>query len=130
MLMSGPGRMAPPGKRGIAVMANFIPLSVPNFCGNEKKYVDDALEGAWVSTSGAKVGDMEKAVADYVHMPRAVAANSGTSALHLSAMAAGIRRGDEVLVPALKDVVLRVDVREKQMLFKAKRLNEVAVFED
>ena len=101
MLMSGPGRMAPPGKRGIAVMANFIPLSVPNFCGNEKKYVDDALEGAWVSTSGAKVGDMEKAVADYVHMPRAVAANSGTSALHLSAMAAGIRRGDEVLVPAL-----------------------------
>ena len=25
---------------------------------------------------------------------------------------------------------LRVDVREKQMLFKAKRLNEVAVFED
>lgn len=36
----------------------------------------------------------------------------------------------EVLVPALKDVVLRVDVREKQMLFKAKRLNEVAVFED
>ena len=37
---------------------------------------------------------MEKAVADYVHMPRAVAANSGTSALHLSAMAAGIRRGD------------------------------------
>ena len=82
-------------------MANFIPLSVPNFCGNEKKYVDDALEGAWVSTSGAKVGDMEKAVADYVHMPRAVAANSGTSALHLSAMAAGIRRGDEVLVPAL-----------------------------
>ena len=82
-------------------MANFIPLSIPNFCGNEKKYVDDALEGAWVSTSGAKVGDMEKAVADYVHMPRAVAANSGTSALHLSAMAVGIRRGDEVLVPAL-----------------------------
>ena len=59
MLMSGPGRMAPPGKRGIAVMANFIPLSVPNFCGNEKKYVDDALEGAWVSTSGAKVSEME-----------------------------------------------------------------------
>ena len=36
----------------------------------------------------------------------------------------------EVLVPALKDVVVRVDVREKQMLFRAKRLNEVAVFED
>lgn len=82
-------------------MAGFIPLSVPNFCGNEKKYVDDALEGAWVSTSGAKVGEMEKAIADYIHMPRAVAANSGSSSLHLSAMAAGIKRGDEVLVPTL-----------------------------
>ena len=34
-------------------------------------------------------------------MPRAVAANSGTSSLHLAAMAAGIRRGDEVIVPTL-----------------------------
>ena len=34
-------------------------------------------------------------------MPRAVAANSGTSSLHLSAMVAGIKPGDEVLVPAL-----------------------------
>ena len=82
-------------------MAGFIPLSVPNFCGNEKKYVDDALHGAWVSTSGAKVGEMEQCIAKDVGMPRAVAANSGSSALHLSAMAAGIRAGDEVLVPAL-----------------------------
>ncbi len=34
-------------------------------------------------------------------MPRAVAANSGTSSLHLAAMAAGICRGDEVIVPTL-----------------------------
>ena len=26
-------------------MSEFIPLSVPNFCGNERKYVDEALEG-------------------------------------------------------------------------------------
>lgn len=82
-------------------MAEFIPLSVPNFCGNEKKYVDEAMDGAWVSTSGAKVGEMEQAVADYLHVPRAVAANSGSSSLHLSAMVAGIKPGDEVLVPAL-----------------------------
>lgn len=36
----------------------------------------------------------------------------------------------EVLVPALKDVVRRVSVQEKEILFDAKRLNEVAVFED
>ena len=82
-------------------MADFIPLSIPNFCGNEKKYVDEALEGAWVSTSGAKVGEFEKVVANYVNMPQAVACSSGSSGLHLAALVAGIQRGDEVIVPAL-----------------------------
>ena len=82
-------------------MSEFIPLSVPNFCGNEKKYVDEALDGAWVSTSGAKVGEFEEALARYVGMPGAVACASGSAGLHLAAMVAGIRRGDEVIVPAL-----------------------------
>ena len=34
-------------------------------------------------------------------MPRAVACNAGSSALHLAAMAVGITRGDEVIVPTL-----------------------------
>lgn len=34
-------------------MARFIPLSIPNFEGNEKKYVEDALAQGWVSTGGA-----------------------------------------------------------------------------
>jgi len=80
---------------------SFIPLSVPNFCGNERKYVDDALDGAWVSTSGAKVGEMEACLAKYVGSEAAVACASGSAALHLCAMVAGIRRGDEVIVPAL-----------------------------
>lgn len=36
----------------------------------------------------------------------------------------------ELLVPALKSVILKVDVREKTMLLSAARLAEVAVFED
>lgn len=79
----------------------FIPLSVPNFCGNEKAYIDDALDGAWVSTSGARVNDFEKVVADYLGMPASVACSSGSSALHLSAIVSGIERGDEVIVPAV-----------------------------
>lgn len=85
-------------------MANtntFIPLSVPNFCGNEKKYVNEAVVSEWVSTGGSKVAAFEKAVADYVGMPDAVACNSGTSGLHLAMLVAGIGRGDEVLAPAL-----------------------------
>ena len=82
-------------------MARFIPLSVPNFQGNEKEYVNEAVVSEWVSTGGSKVGDFENAIAHYVGMPRAVACNSGSSGLHLAAMVAGLGKGDEVLVPTL-----------------------------
>ena len=82
-------------------MASFIPLSVPNFQGNEKEYVNEAVVREWVSTGGSKVGDFENAIAHYVGMPRAVACNSGSSGLHLAAMVAGLGKGDEVLVPTL-----------------------------
>ena len=36
-------------------MGRFVPLSIPNFEGNEKNYVDDAVEQGWVSTGGAYI---------------------------------------------------------------------------
>ena len=62
-------------------MASFIPLSVPNFQGNEKEYVNEAVVSEWVSTGGSKVGDFENAIAHYVGMPRSVACNSGSSCI-------------------------------------------------
>ena len=82
-------------------MSAFIPLSVPNFGETEAARAAEAITSGWVSTSGARVGEFEQALADYVGMPRAVASNAGSSALHLAAMAAGIRRGQEVIVPTL-----------------------------
>ena len=82
-------------------MSQFIPLSVPNFGAREAALAGEAITSGWVSTSGGKVTEFEQALADYVHMPRAVACNAGSSALHLAAMAAGITRGDEVIVPTL-----------------------------
>ena len=79
----------------------FIPLSVPNFSGNEKKYASEAVVSEWVSTGGSLVSEFEDKIAAYVGMPRAVACNSGTSGLHLAMMMAGIGRGDEVLCPTL-----------------------------
>ncbi len=79
----------------------FIPLSVPNFCGNEKEYVNDAVVSEWVSTGGSKVADFEKAIATYTNMPTAVACNSGTSGLHLAMLVCGINAQHEVLAPAL-----------------------------
>ncbi len=79
----------------------FIPLSVPNFSGKEKEYVNDAVVSEWVSTGGSLVPKFEQAIADYVKVDRAVACNSGSSGLHLSMMIAGIEKGDEVLAPTL-----------------------------
>ena len=78
-----------------------IPLSVPNFPGNEVKYVSDAVASTWVSTAGPLIPKFEKAMADYIRHPYTVATNSGTSALHLSLLEIGVGRGDEVICAAL-----------------------------
>ena len=80
---------------------NFIPLSVPNFSGNERKYVNDAVVSEWVSTGGSLVNGFEKKIAEYTSMQDAVACNSGTAGLHLAQLVAGVNAGDEVLAPAL-----------------------------
>lgn len=82
-------------------MSEFIPLSVPNFGPREAELAGEAITSGWVSTSGGKVTEFEEALARYLGMGRAVACNGGSSALHLAAMAAGITRGDEVIVPTL-----------------------------
>jgi dTDP-4-amino-4,6-dideoxygalactose transaminase len=49
---------------------------------------------------GAFVEQFEHALAGYLEAKHAIVVSSGTAALHLSLLAAGIGRGDEVLVPA------------------------------
>lgn len=79
----------------------MIPLSIPNFEGNEKKYVDDAIQQGWVSTGGAYITKLEQEIAKFLHVKNIVACQSGTSALHLSLIEAGVKPGDIVLVPPL-----------------------------
>lgn len=82
-------------------MNKYIPLSIPNFEGNEKKYVDDAIEQGWVSTGGAYITRLEKDMAAFLHTENVAACQSGTSAIHLSLVEAGVNPGDVVLVPPL-----------------------------
>lgn len=82
-------------------MDRFIPLSIPNFEGNEKKYVDDALEQGWVSTGGAYITKLEKNMEEFLHTENVAACQSGTAALHLSLIEAGVKPGDVVIVPPL-----------------------------
>ena len=80
---------------------DVIPLSVPNFCGNERKYVDEAIGTEWVSTAGAFIGQFEKELAYKVGSAQACACQSGTAGLHLCLRHFGVGAGDLVLVPTL-----------------------------
>ena len=82
-------------------MGKMIPLSVPNFEGNEALYVKKAVEQGWVSTAGAYIVELEKKMAEYLHMSSAVACQSGTAAIHLAMMECGIEPKDGVIVPTL-----------------------------
>lgn len=82
-------------------MSRFIPLSIPNFEGNEKKYVDDALEQGWVSTGGAYINKLEAQMAEFLHVEKVAACQSGTSGLHLSLIECNVLPGDMVIVPTL-----------------------------
>lgn len=82
-------------------MGRFVPLSIPNFEGNERKYVDDAIEQGWVSTGGAYINKLEKSLAQFLYADNVAACQSGTAALHLAMVEAGVKPGDVVLVPPL-----------------------------
>lgn len=82
-------------------MGRFIPLSIPNFEGNERKYVDDAIDQGWVSTGGAYITKLEQEMAEFLNVKSVAACQSGTSALHLSLVEIGVQPGDMVIVPPL-----------------------------
>lgn len=60
------------------------------------KAVSDALRADYITT-GPKVDEFERTVADYVGAKYAVAVSSGTAALHIAVLALGIKAGDEVI---------------------------------
>lgn len=79
----------------------FIPVYQPSLLGNEKKYVLDCLESGWISSKGDYVNRFEESFASRVGIKYANSVCNGTAALHLALLAAGIGKGDEVIVPTL-----------------------------
>ena len=80
---------------------DFVPLAVPVFIGNEKKYLNECIDTTFVSSVGKFVDRFEEDMAKYTGCKRAVVVVSGTNALHMSLMLAGVERDDEVLTQAL-----------------------------
>src|SRR6056297_3518221 len=80
---------------------DFIPLHVPRFQGNEKKYVTETIDSTFVSSVGAYVDKFEEMMAEISQTKRAVAVVNGTAALQVALRLAGVQQGDEVLTQAL-----------------------------
>ncbi len=78
-----------------------IPLSEPVLHGDEWKFVKECLDTNWVSSAGPFVTRFEQEVAALAGARHAVAVASGTAALHIALVVAGVGADDEVLMPAL-----------------------------
>ena len=78
-----------------------IPLHEPVFFGNEKKYVNDAIESTFVSSVGKYVNLFEKNFSEYTKSNKSVAVVNGTSALQVCLRLCGVKSGDEVLTQSL-----------------------------
>jgi perosamine synthetase len=81
-------------------MIREIPFSRPTFGGGEGAALAEVIASGWVS-QGPRVRAFEDAFAARVGAAAAVATTSCTSALQLALHAAGVRAGDEVVIPSL-----------------------------
>lgn len=80
---------------------DFIPLHTPVFNGKERNYVLETIESNFVSSVGSFVNRFEHKMAAYTGSPCAVAAVSGTAALHAALLLAGVKRGELVITQSL-----------------------------
>jgi perosamine synthetase len=79
----------------------FIPLHVPHFGGNEKKYLLETIDSTFVSSVGAFVDQFETLMCDITSAKKGIAVVNGTAGLQVALKLAGVEAGDEVLTQGL-----------------------------
>jgi perosamine synthetase len=78
-----------------------FPLSQPWLTSDETRRVAKAIESGWLTQAGSEVKEMEAQLSNLTSSSNLIATSTsnGTTALHLALIAAGVRAGDEVIVP-------------------------------
>ena len=74
----------------------MIPIAKPFIGDEEIKEVEAVLRSGFIA-QGPKVAEFEEKFADYIGTRHAIATSSGTTALHVALLCAGIGKGDEVI---------------------------------
>ena len=85
----------------MAGRAQRIYLSAPHVGWRERENVQDAFDSNWIAPLGPHVDAFEREFAAAVGSAHAVALSSGTAALHLGLILAGVQPEDEVIVSTL-----------------------------
>ncbi|MHD0397947.1 DegT/DnrJ/EryC1/StrS family aminotransferase [Staphylococcus simulans] len=83
------------------IMRERIFLSTPHMGGTETQYIEKAFKDNWIAPLGENVTEFENAVKNYVGVDYALATASGTSAIHLALIEAGVSKGDIVFCSSL-----------------------------
>ena len=76
-------------------------LHEPSLGKEEIKYVTDTIKKNFVSTKGIYVSKFEEKIRSYVQSKYVTATINGTQALYIALKAMGVKKNEEVLVPAL-----------------------------
>ena len=76
-----------------------VPLTRPSIIQEDFESVEEVIHTGWV-VQGPKVKEFESMWSEFTGSKHAIAVSSCTTALHLALIAAGIKRGDEVIVPS------------------------------
>lgn len=76
-----------------------IPFSPPDMSEEEINEVIDTLKSGWITT-GPKVKEFERQIADYCHTSKAVCLNSATACMEMTLRLLGVGPGDEVITSA------------------------------
>jgi perosamine synthetase len=79
---------------------NKYALHEPVFCEIDRDFIERCIASSFVSTVGPFVNQFEQAICEFTGAKYAIATVNGTSALHLALWVAGVRMGDEVLLPS------------------------------
>ncbi len=90
---------------------NRIFVAQPKMTGNERKYVLDCLDTNWISSNGKYITAFEEMFATFCGSKHAIAANNGTTALHLALVALDLKPGDEVIIPTVTYIATANAVR-------------------
>jgi dTDP-4-amino-4,6-dideoxygalactose transaminase len=116
--------------------STFLSFQPPAVGDEEVAAAAEAIRSGWL-TSGPRAAELEARAAEFLEARHVLALSSGTAALHLGLLAAGVRPGDEVITtpltwPATANVIVHcgatpvfADVRDSDLNVDPERVREL-----